>query len=132
MARKFLENAGIDIDSTIDISLEKDEHRRKIFEEEKEEYGFASNELWNLDRTMMYLLYERLTMYVEKGYDSTDDTTCVVNGQEEKLSYWVRRIIELCESVFKNDKILYDNDESYEKQYAIWTIWREIYPVMWV
>lgn len=132
MARKFLENAGIDIDSTIDISLEKDEHRRKIFEEEQEEYGFASNELWNLDRTMMYLLYERLTMYVEKGYDSTDDTTCVVNGQEEKLSYWVRRIIELCESVFKNDKILYDNDESYEKQYAIWTIWREIYPVMWV
>lgn len=132
MARKFLENAGIDIDSTIDISLEKDEHRRKIFEEEQEEYGFASNELWNLDRTMMYLLYERLTMYVEKGYDSTDDTTCVVNGQEEKLSYWVEKIIELCESVFKNDKILYDNDESYEKQYAIWTIWREIYPVMWV
>lgn len=135
MARKYLENAGVEIDSSIDPvgSAKEGEDRVSEWKSEIEEYGFASPELWNLDRTMLYLLFERLSMWVEKDTRYEDETRVTINGIDAKLDHWVNEILALCKGVFDDDaNVMFDNAKSVEKIKKVWMIWSEISPVMWL
>lgn len=135
MARKYLENAGVEIDSSIDPvgSAKEGEDRVSEWKSEIEEYGFASPELWNLDRTMLYLLFERLSMWVEKDTRYDDETRVTINGIDAKLDHWVNEILALCKEIFDDDaNVMFDNAKSVEKIKKVWMIWSEISPVMWL
>lgn len=135
MARKYLENAGVEIDSSIDPvgSAKEGEDRVSEWNSEIEEYGFASPELWNLDRTMLYLLFERLSMWVEKDARYDDETRVTINGIDAKLDHWVNEILALCKEVFDDDaNVMFDNAKSVEEIKKVWMIWSEISPVMWL
>lgn len=135
MARKYLENAGVEIDSSIDPvgSAKEGEDRVSEWSSEIEEYGFASPELWNLDRTMLYLLFERLSMWIEKDARYDDETRVTINGIDAKLDHWVNEILTLCKGVFDDDaNVMFDNAKSVEEIKKVWMIWSEISPVMWL
>ena len=65
MARRYLEELGIEIKNTPWGWEDSDKARNKIWKEEREEDGFDERETWSLDFTMNLLLYERLCKYKE-------------------------------------------------------------------
>ena len=130
MARKYLEEAGVKIDISIDpLGLSLDDDCKKQWEEEIEAYGFASPELWNLDKTMIYHLYERLYMWQEKGLFG--DTRITTNGKDAPLEYWVNKIVGMCQDIFDSDNTL-NPEKSAQTSKEVWNLWAEISPMMWV
>ena len=60
MKSKYLNEIGCEYKSYFD-----DDERKEIFEKEREEYGLASCETWNLDITFFEFLYISFMMYNE-------------------------------------------------------------------
>lgn len=133
MARKYLENAGIEVDATIDATCATSDERASEWSRQVEECGFAVTELWNLDLTMVCLLYERLSMWTEEDLQYDDETRVNINGVDAKLGHWVDEILSLCQSVFNDNKDHFTGNEiTTQKVKKIWLIWSEISPLMWL
>lgn len=130
MAREYLKNAGVEISTSVDPFLSEQDDIHPKWIEEKDTYGFASPELWNLDRTMLYLLYERLCMWQESGYSGSESVE--INGCEATIDSWVEQIISWCEVIFDNDSNTFDNEESSVISQRVWELWSKLSPVMWV
>ena len=130
MARKYLEDAGVDIDTSTEPLLSEQDDRYPQWEEETNTYGFASPELWNLDRTMLYHLYERLCMWQEMGLSGEERV--VLDGCDATVEEWVNQILSWCKKIFDNDNDLFDSEESSLISQRVWELWSKISPVMWV
>lgn len=104
-------------------------HRRR--------YGVDYVELWNLDMTMLALLYERLSLFKMAHLDEmTDkDTLFLVDGESHSLSVWVDEILRLTELSLSNNTIestlLDDIKEPYDAINRVWRIWSVINQTMW-
>lgn len=127
MGRKFLDDIGHDWDF---MSHEGDSPRSKKWEQEKETFGFSSVETWNLDTTMVALLYERVKMYMDV---SMVDLTChqfEIDGVSRTQDECIRELLRLCEIILTDDYDL-EYDEALEAQRKIWIIWSNIACAMW-
>lgn len=130
MTRKYLEDAGVDIDTGTEPLLSEQDDRYPQWVEENDTYGFSSPELWNLDRTMLYHLYERLCMWQERGFSGEERV--VINGCDATVEVWVNQILSWCKKIFDNDNDLFDSEESSLISQRVWELWSKISPVMWV
>lgn len=130
MTRKYLEDAGVDIDTSAEPLLSEKDDRYPQWVEENATYGFASPELWNLDRTMLYHLYERLCMWQDMGLSGEERV--VINGCDATVEVWVNQILSWCKKIFDNDNDLFDSEESSLISQRVWELWSKLSPVMWV
>lgn len=131
MTRKYLEDAGVDIDTSIEPLLSEQDNRYPQWVEENDTYGFSSPELWNLDRTMLYKLYERLCMWQENGLSGEEDRI-VIDGHDATLEHWVNEIMKMCQDIFNQDNDVFDSAQSAHTSRKVWNMWAEISPMMWV
>lgn len=130
MARKYLEDAGVNIDTSIEPLLSEHDDRYPQWVEENDTYGFSSPELWNLDRTMLYHLYERLCMWQERGFSGEERV--VIDGCDATIEVWVNQVLSWCKKIFDNDSDSFDSEESSLISQRVWELWSKISPVMWV
>ena len=135
MSRKYIDE--LNIETIYDTT--KNDKRQQKWEEEKSLYGFDERDTWNLDYTIVTLLYERLKMYNKINNIDTKYHTYTINGQEKTVQYWIEKILNNCEIVLKDEVEIDDDIEKYkeherikhEKHKEIWEIWAEIFPSMW-
>ena len=131
MEKNYLEDAGIDVDVTDEEHAT--DNKSGEWGSQVEEYGFAARELWSLDITMVYLLYDRLSMWVDQDFAYSDETCVTIDGVDATLVYWIKEILSLCQSVLDDSKYAFPgNDNAIENVKKIWTIWSEISPMMWL
>ena len=98
---------------------------------EIEEYGFSMMETWNLDTSLVELLYERLmgykaqTMVNLKFHTEWDDEEFNGMTQLEIINY----LIELCKDYLLNDDDFITVRD--DKNKKIWKVWSVISLAMW-
>lgn len=100
-------------------------------DEEIEEYGFSMMETWNLDTSLVELLYERLmryktqTMVNLESYTTWDDKELNGMTQLEVINY----LIELCKDYLLDDDFITGRRNFKNKE--IWKVWTSLSPAMW-
>ena len=98
---------------------------------EIEEYGFSMMETWNLDTSLVELLYERLMRYktqtmVNLEFHTTwDDEELDGMTQLEVINY----LIELCKDYLLDDDFITGRRNYKNKK--IWKVWTILSPAMW-
>lgn len=97
---------------------------------EIEEYGFSMIETWNLDMSMVEILYERLKRYLTQDMVNLEFHT---NWNDEKLNgktqlELINTLINKCKEYLLMD-ILNDKREPLLRE--IWELWIVISPAMW-
>ena len=98
---------------------------------EIEEYGFSMMETWNLDTSLVELLYERLMRYktqtmVNLEFHTTwDDEELDRMTQLEVINY----LIELCKDYLLDDDFITGRRNYKNKK--IWKVWTVLSPAMW-
>ena len=98
---------------------------------EIEEYGFSMMETWNLDTSLVELLYERLmryktqTMVNLESYTTWDDEELNGMTQLEAINY----LIELCKDYLLDDDFITGRRNYKNKK--IWKVWTVLSPAMW-
>lgn len=98
---------------------------------EIEEYGFSMIETWNLDTSLVELLYERLMRYktqimVNLEFHTTwDDEELDGMTQLEVINY----LIELCKDYLLDDDFITGGRDIENKK--IWKVWTILSPAMW-
>lgn len=135
MGRKYIDD--LEIETIYDST--KDDDRQEKWKQEQELYGFDERDTWNLDYTMVTLLYERLKMYDKINNVDTKYHTYTIGRKEETVQYWIEKMIENCEIVIKDEVNDKDTLEQYkekekikhEKHKEIWEIWSQVFPSIW-
>lgn len=122
MAHKFLDEINVDFNI-----IEEDDDRQEKFAQEKQQFGFASWETWNLDQTMVQLLYERVKLFEEVTVTDLAYSSIEFEGKEYTTEEAVGLLLSLCEQYF-NDP---DCNDGIESMRRIWRLWAELSPSMW-
>lgn len=108
------------------------EDRQFKYDVQRKTYGFDSRETWNLDASMIELLYERVRMYVDVTMVDTTFHKITINKKKKTQEQWIDHLIVLCEAYLLTAENDFLNDEMKTKlQKEIWTIWSELAPYMW-
>ena len=97
-------------------------------------FGFPEWETWNLDYTMLQLLYERVMFFVAHGaaaagYGDLRTVNVTILGEVKTVADWVDELLTLATSVLSNgyeDYVLEDGETR-----RVWLIWMHIHPHMW-
>ena len=127
MARKYLHNIEY---YPLEETNEKEDPRRKEWKKQIKKHGFADYELWNLDITMIELLYERIQRFIEVSDVDMEISTIWWNSQDYTTSDFLRMIAKKAEYVLKN---AYEPNpkkaKKVNKKYQeIWQMWSMIRP----
>lgn len=102
---------------------------KKRWEKEREKYGFDERDTWNLDTTMVELLYERIMMFMAVNNVNLDFHTIEVNGKSDTLHNWLIKLIQLCTSYLTCEE--FESVESFQMTKEIWTIWSGVDTYVW-
>lgn len=118
--------------------LYKDDSESYMYDDERynqdgeiEEYGFSMMETWNLDTSLVELLYERLmryktqTMVNLESYTTWDDKELNGMTQLDVINY----LIELCKDYLLDDDFITGRRNFKNKE--IWKVWTSLSPAMW-
>lgn len=126
MARKFLDAIGVEYP---DLWVGEDDERRAKWQAEAQEYGFDSRDTWSLDTVMLQLLFERLSLYLEKAAPVVDLT--FHKFQVEGVEMTQQEVIE--DLLRDLAAYLTDEDEELPADFApsIWRRWAVVSPAMW-
>lgn len=129
MGHKFLDDIGFDLDWGTD-----GDKRNSIWAEQREKYGVDERDTWNLDITMMALLYERLMLYKKVANEIIDlefhEIEVEYNGESNTLTLldWIDRLLEMLEHYLTSNTVLEEEEYSSHK---IWTYWSQLSAYMW-
>ena len=136
---KYLEGLGLKIEDYGGNYIYKEKEgtdRRKLFEQQRKDYGFDSRETWDLTYYFAEWLYSHLMMYKEFASE-------VVNLKYYKFDWQGREItqIEAIDILIKTSKdyLLMDELEMSNKEivriredfYKAMKLWGEILHYMW-
>lgn len=118
--------------------LYKDDSESYLYDDERynqdgeiEEYGFSMMETWNLDTSLVELLYERLIRYKTQTmvnlefYTTWDDKELNGMTQLDVINY----LIELCKDYLLDDDFITGRRNFKNKE--IWKVWTSLSPAMW-
>lgn len=127
--RKYLDD--LDSKGTWNMTNASDK-RIDIWKKEQAIYGFDERDTWNLDHTMLELLYERIKMFVEIVNIEDYQTKVIVDDKETAFSAVVNELIELCEKVIKNNtSFAIDFEEQNKLERRIWSLWAQTFDYFW-
>ena len=110
--RKFLDDIGY-VDEL--QGLENDPGYSRL-REQQETYGFDDRDTWNLNTTMVTLLYERLKMYDEVNIVDTSFHTVEHNGVVLTMQQALELMVELAEEVLTHGISEYDQALAREEE----------------
>lgn len=152
MKRFYLDKIKANLwrDTNKGIPPKRAKKRLAQWKKEQKKYGFDSRDTWNLDYTMVAILYERLKMYVEITFVDMEKTLVPherpdfwnssekptkeeiknfkENAEFDKLDVLIDELILLCEKYLKEE---YSLDKGYEVTDEIWAKWARISPFVW-
>lgn len=133
MTRKYLNDIGVD-DSLMNLAetVEPDDSRWAMWDDEKEKYGFASYETWNMDTAFYGWLYEHLKMFLAIAEDVVDLNyhKFTFNDKEYTQKELINKMIHGCEIAIKKDWYNMTEDECYEVE-NVSKIWSIVINSMW-
>lgn len=142
MGRKYLE--GIGVTPTNQITDNSDDEREERWAKDTKVFGFDDRDTWNLDSTMLELLYERVRMYVEVSeIVNHEATTLIVDGVKRPLSWVIDEILRLSKEALTFDQTIPDEGfetlEEYEQaerrlldtQKKVWSLWAQSFYCFW-
>lgn len=111
-----------------DLIHNESDTRTDEWKEEISTYGFSDVDTWNLDTTMIELLFERLIMYMD--YLIVDDEFHVIeiNGIKGAQRFWMGQILEKCIEYLEDSLDEFNRNEVSED---IWFIWSRISGYVW-
>lgn len=95
--------------------------------------GFHDSETWNLDMTMVALLYERLVRYKEVSVVDTDSATYDIKGKTVTVTQAIDSILEDARTIL-NEETYFDVEgveDNREVMRRIWETWAIISPSVW-
>lgn len=126
MKSKYLNEIGCEQT----FSREKlDEEWEKIFEKEREEYGLASYDTWNLDITFFEFIYISFKMYNECNCVDTHFHKIIIDDEEWDMQKVINYIIEISKKyLIQRNENFFEYDEIPEKFYTVLKI---ALPYMW-
>lgn len=126
--RQYLEELNY---SSIEKQTKNDSRRqKKRWKKERKKYGFDQRDTWNMDTTMIELLYERIRMYLEVTIVDLDYHKILINGTEKTLRYWLRVLLVLCAEFLTEDEDYSKIDDGTLSR-KIWSIWAELVAYVW-
>lgn len=125
--RKYLDDIGV---TERPDTWNKNDGRRKQWEEESEIYGFDERETWSLDFSFYLWLYERLKMFIDVCSIDLDYHEFKYNGKEYTQRQMIDMMLERLEFSFKKE---YNDCDSEQYNYVseIEKIWAIVLPTMW-
>lgn len=98
----------------------------------KMKYGVFVSELWNLDETMIELLYKRLKVFKDVCPMVEDNIVKYYDGREVP---WEKAVDALLEKILAYWKLSHEghffSEEREEKKDDIWFDWIQIQSYMW-
>lgn len=134
----------------------KTDERQPVWQGQQQIYGFDETDTWNLNSTMLFLLYERVCMYRDKSDVDTDFYKKTYKNKTLTQKDIIDTIIVKCEFIFMVDKINnnYSDDIDFFKKFIkdkyniknidsdlnricqryetdIWNLWNIIKQHMW-
>lgn len=125
--RKYLDDIGV---TERPDTWNKNDGRKKQWEEESKIYGFDERETWLLDFSFYLWLYERLKMFIDVCSIDLDYHKFKYNGEEYTQRQMIDMMLERLEFSFRKE---YNNCDSEQYNYVseIEKIWAIILPDMW-
>lgn len=106
-----------------------DDERKERFEEERELYGIASYETWNLDISFMEFIYVSFNMYNEVNCIDTHYPKFNIDDEEWDLQQAIDYIIEISKKYLVERKDFFpDYEELSDKFYKVL---KTVMPFMW-
>ncbi len=93
MARKYIDDLGIDFEDTPQGWLKEDKRQEK-WKKQREVYGFDERETWNLNNTFKFWLYERLCMFNEINIINTSYHKFEYKGETLSFQDCIDRMLE--------------------------------------
>lgn len=111
-----------------DLIHNESDTRVTEWKKEIETYGFSDIDTWNLDTTMIELLFERLIMYMDYSIVDDEFHAIEINGIEGTLRFWMGQILEKCIEYLEDSL---DDFNRYEVSEDIWFIWSKINGYVW-
>lgn len=127
MSHKYIEEI-VDIEDT-PYGWSKHTGRDKMWEEQRNKYGFDERETWSLDVTFIYWLYERLRMYDEVNGIDTTFHKFNINGEKYTQQECIDIMIDKCKTLITNPAM--DDEAAYNLKNEILDIWKECMHCMW-
>ena len=118
--------------------LYKDDSENYMYDDKRynqdgeiEEYGFSMMETWNLDTSLVELLYERSMRYKTQTMVNLEFHT---EWEEKELKGMtqlevINYLIELCKDYLLDDDIITGRRNFKNKE--IWKVWTSLSPAMW-
>lgn len=137
----------------IGFNLYQDVKDTKELKDQRKTYGFDERDIWDLDETMVALLYERLCMFRDNYYLEEELDTNLINLElEDDLSYIkvlvdkeerslldvINELIALSEYWLKDEYLYADGEynkrsveEEREISEKIWDTYKQIQHHLW-
>lgn len=137
----------------IGFSLYQDVKDTKELKDQRKTYGFDERDIWDLDETMVALLYERLCMFRDNYYleeeldinlinlELEDDLSYIkvlVDKEERTLLDVINELIALSEYWLKDEYLYIDGEynkrsveEEREISEKIWDTYKQIQYHLW-
>lgn len=129
--RRFLKELYTNEKGELDTDMYRCGDRRYT-DEEVLEIGFSSLDTWNLDVTMVEVLYERLKLYLEVtapiiNLEIERDWGHLLQNGKTQLEL-IETLIKMCEEYLLDDNLMWEVENSADE---IWDLWKIISPAMW-
>lgn len=128
--RKYLEETNGNYPS----KQSKDDKRQDRWKKQRETYGFDDRDTWNLDITMVELLYERLRMFEEVA-PTTNLETIIPTKQGD---YSKQEVLDnLLEKSRKAIRLFHNAENTSEEAQIqillaeIWELWAQVQGSFW-
>lgn len=125
MTRKYLKNLSY---VPIEQELSRNDPRWKKWKKQVKKNGFADYEVWNLDMTMVELLYERLQRFTEVSLADAETTEVEWQGKTYSGTDYYNKILRKARYILEN---AYDPDKAKEvdkKYQQIWEMFALVRP----
>lgn len=126
--RKNLYDNGFKPLADLILINDKGYTRNAEFKKEIRTYGFSEVDTWNLDTTMIELLFERLIMYMDYSIVNDEFHVIEINGIEGTQRFWMGQILEMCIEYLEDSSDEFNRCEVSED---IWFIWSRISGYVW-
>ena len=108
---------------------QKNTGRDEMWEDQRRIYGFDEREIWSLDATFIYWLYERLRMFDEVNCINTDFHTFDISGETLTQQECIDTMINKCKDYITHRGV--DDDYTYNLKNEILDIWKACIHHMW-
>ena len=117
-----------------DIGYKPPTSRNKhAIKKQMKHHGFPDSEIWNIDLTMIELLYERLCRYTDIAPVDTNYHTMQYKGKIYTQHQMIVALKVKCVVYLNNfnDLTTLESKQLAEMNDEIWEIWKILAPFMW-